>query len=89
MSSAVKKILIVLITIVAIVVVGGFILNTALPNGILGVTGAFEQSIKAATGFSIDLNGDGTVGLANTKTDSSAATGNGNVVEGFDGIKSN
>lgn len=55
----VKKIFIILITVVACVIIGAFFLNTLMPNAVNGVVNAVEDSIYSATHLSIDLNGDG------------------------------
>lgn len=54
----VKKIFIILITVVACVIIGAFFLNTLMPNAVNGVVNAVEDSIYSATHLSIDLNGD-------------------------------
>ncbi len=84
MSSGVKKIFLLLILVVAILIAGGWFLNTALPNVITGASGAVEKSIKAGTGMDLEINGDGSIGQGSAKTDNSVAMGNGNAVQGFD-----
>jgi hypothetical protein len=42
--------------------VGSFILNFLVPNGQQVVSGAAEGAIYNATGFKMDLNGDGQIG---------------------------
>lgn len=61
---SVKKIFIILITIVACVILGAFLLNVLMPNAVTQVVNAVEQSIYSGTGISMDLNGDGTRGAA-------------------------
>ena len=58
----VKKIFTILITIVACVVIGAFILNLVMPNAITGVASSVENMIFKASGISLDLNGDGNGG---------------------------
>ena len=56
---SVSKIFKVLITIVVCVVIGAFVLNIILPNGLNGMVNTVEGMIKNATGIAFDLNGDG------------------------------
>ena len=60
----IKKIFIGLITIVACVMIGAFLLNLLLPNATKAFVNAGEQQIFNATGLSFDLNGDGVAGTA-------------------------
>lgn len=61
---SVKKIFIILITIVACVILGALVLNVLMPNVVTQVVNAVEQSIYSGTGISMDLNGDGVRGSA-------------------------
>ena len=54
-----------LITIVACVIVGAFLLNFLLPNAVRQVVNAAEASIYRATRINMDLNGDGVDGQTN------------------------
>lgn len=92
----VKKIFILLITVVALVAIGALVLNVLLPNATTQMVNAVENMIYNATGMSFDFNGDGTGGTAGTAsggdftsgaindtssyTDNSAGGGN---VQGF------
>lgn len=92
----IKKIFIILITIVALVAIGALALNVILPNASTQMVNAVENMIYNATGMSFDFNGDSTGGSAGTTsggdftsgaindassyTDSSAGGGN---VQGF------
>lgn len=58
----VKKIFITLVTIVACVILGAFVLNVVMPSTTKSLTAAAEQMIYNATGMGIDINGDGTTG---------------------------
>lgn len=60
----VKKIFIMLITIVACVILGAFVLNVLMPNVVTTVINAVEQQIWRATGLSFDFNNDGNTGGA-------------------------
>ena len=59
---SVKKIFITLITIVACVLIGAFILNILLPNVTVALVDATENMIYNATGMSFDFNGNGNGG---------------------------
>lgn len=84
---SVKKIFVVLITIVACVVLGAFVLNILMPNATTSLVNAAEDQIWKATGLSFDFNGDGELGSnANTydaENDSTQADVQGGV-EGFE-----
>lgn len=58
----VKKIFVILITVVMCVIIGAFLLNVLLPNAVAQVVNAVEKSIYSATHISFDLNGDGVGG---------------------------
>lgn len=88
----VKKIFIVLITIVALVVIGSLILNVILPNTATALVDTVEDQIFNATKINLDLNGNGNGGnvkgnLQNAKDKNGAAgsTGSGVGVKGFKG----
>lgn len=71
----VKKIFIVLITIVACVIVGAFLLNVLLPNVTTTLINSTEDMIYRATGMSFDFNADGNVGdLGGTYTGANTDT---------------
>lgn len=90
-----KKVFITLITIVALVVVGTFVLNVIMPNTVTTMVNTVEGMVFNATGLSMDFNGDGDAGNANTvredqeignadiEDNSGAESGQG--VEGFGG----
>lgn len=86
-----KKVFKTLITIVACVAVGVFILNIFMPNIVTQVCSAIEGQIYNATSISIDINGDGKNGKSNKsgnynaeKKNSSDKASKGQGVEGFD-----
>jgi len=60
----VKKIFILLITVVACIMVGAFILNVIMPNTLATVFDAVDGAIYSATGISLDLNGNNKAGNA-------------------------
>lgn len=74
----VRKIFIVLVTIVACVILGAFVLNVLLPGTTKSVINATETMLYNATGMKLDLNGDGkggNEGVAFNTTDNTATTG--------------
>lgn len=86
----VKKIFIILITVVACVMLGAFILNILFPNVATSLVNSVEDMIFKATNMSFDFNGDGNMGDQNANNsytgnvngaDSDATGGAG--VEGF------
>jgi hypothetical protein len=60
----VRKIFVVLVTIVACVIIGALVLNVLLPNVTTGIINAAEDMIFNATGMSFDFNGDSDGGEA-------------------------
>ena len=64
----VRKIFIVLVTIVVCVILGAFVLNVIMPNTVTAMVNAVEDTIKSATGMSFDLNGDGAAGTGASTT---------------------
>lgn len=84
----VKKIFIVLITIVACVIVGAFLLNVLLPNVTTTLINSTEDMIYRATGMSFDFNADGNAGdlggaYTGDNTDSTVTGQTPDNVEGF------
>lgn len=71
---SVKKIFITLITVVACVMVGAFVLNVLMPNAITTGTNAVEDQLYKATGIKMDFNGDAGQGN-NNYTDSNRVYG--------------
>lgn len=61
----VKKIFIILITVVACVILGAFVLNTLMPNVTTTLINAVEDQIFKATSLEFDFNNDGTIGSNN------------------------
>ena len=59
---SVKKIFVILITIVACVAIGALVLNILMPNAVTQVVNATENMIYKATGIEFDFNGDGVTG---------------------------
>lgn len=84
----VKKIFITLITIVACVVIGAFILNTLMPNVTTTLINSTEDMIYKATSLKFDFNNDGHIGGSNdtytgANTDDTVTGNVGENVEGF------
>ena len=73
---SVKKIFIVLITIVACVMVGAFVLNVLMPSAFKIGVNAVEDQIFRATGMKFDINSDGTFG-SKSATSYKGVAGNG------------
>lgn len=71
---SVKKIFVILITIVACIIIGAFLLNTLLPNATNAVIDAVEDSIYKSTHFEFDLNSDGDVGTTDRQYGGEAGT---------------
>lgn len=61
----VKKIFITLITIVACVIIGAFLLNTLLPNVTTTLIDSTEDMLFKATSMSFDFNNNGNTGDVN------------------------
>ena len=81
----VKKVFVILITIVALVVLGAFVLNSLMPSVTTQMVNAVEDQIYKGTGLSFDFNRDGHSGQNNKSYDTSTdmeetAAG----VDGFD-----
>lgn len=86
---SVKKIFIILGTIVACVIVIAFALNVLMPNVVTAMVSTVEGMIFNATGLSFDFDGNGQVGqsfdgsvAAGVNSDTGSVTGS---VEGFNG----
>lgn len=84
----VKKIFITLITIVACVIVGAFVLNALLPNVTTTLIDSTEDMIYKSTGMSFDFNNNGNTGSNNgtytgENTDDTVTGVTGDNVEGF------
>lgn len=56
---SVKKIFIILITVVACVMIGALLLNVLMPNVMTSVVDSVENMVYNATGMSMDFNGNG------------------------------
>lgn len=85
---SVKKVFIILITIVACVLIGALILNTLLPNVTKTLINSTEDMIFKATGMSFDFNGDNNAGgndedQYNGENSDGQADGSGANVDGF------
>lgn len=88
---SVKKIFITLITVVACVMLGAFVLNVLMPNVITIGTDAVEDQLQRATGITMDFNGNGETGSRDGDTysggnaaGSTEGVGNGSNVDGFE-----
>ena len=80
----VKKIFIILITVVACILIGWLLLNVLLPNTATAIVQAIEDAIQKATGLEFDLNGDGVVGSSGAAFGGGTTGDIGNdTVEGF------
>lgn len=89
-----KKVFITLITIVALVVVGAFVLNVIMPNTVTTMVNTVEGMIYNTTGLSMDFNGDNIYGsqldsqvnnAGASDEDSAAQSDDGEFVSGFGG----
>ena len=84
---SVKKIFVVLVTIVACVIIGAFTLNILLPNVTTSLVDAAEDMVYNATGMSFDWNGNGndgaTAGTEDAKSNKTDQTNTGAGVQGF------
>ena len=84
---SVKKIFIILITVVACVMVGALVLNVLMPNVMTTVVDSVENMVYRATGMSMDFNGNnkgaGTKGNASAKCLGAETGANGGAVSGF------
>jgi hypothetical protein len=59
---SVKKVFIVLITVVACIVIGVMVLNVFLPNVTASMSNAVEDAVYSGVGLEFDFNGDGNGG---------------------------
>ena len=82
---SVKKIFIVLITIVACVIVGALVLNVLLPNVATTMVDALEDMIYKATKMSFDFNGNGERG-SNVETEYDEITTGGSANDNAAGV---
>lgn len=85
---SVKKIFILLITIVACVMLGALVLNVLMPNVMTTLVDSVENMIYNATGMSMDFNGNGKVGgkgkaTTQYKVGDNEGAGKGDKVDGF------
>ncbi len=80
----VKKIFIMLITIVACVILGAFVLNVLMPNVVTTVVNSVENMIYNASGLKLDFNGDGTANISGTKDQGGARKDGTGTIEGTD-----
>lgn len=62
----VKKIFITLITVVACVILGAFVLNVLMPNVTTTLINSVEDQIFKATSLEFDFNNDGVIGSNNS-----------------------
>lgn len=87
----VKKIFIILITIVALVVIGSLVLNVLLPNTATAIVDTLEDQVYNATKIDLDLNGNGnsgkTKGNAQNAKDKNGAAGSSGSGVGVNGFK--
>jgi hypothetical protein len=74
----VKKIFIILITVVACIAIGAFVLNVFMPNVMAGVFNAIDTAIFDATGIAVDLNGDNTPGSTQLSSTANSKIGTAN-----------
>lgn len=86
----VKKIFITLVTVVACVILGAFVLNTLMPNVTTTLINAVEDQIFKATSLQFDFNNDNNAGDNNNsyvgqKSDNTATDKAGDNVIGFSG----
>lgn len=64
---SVKKIFITLITVVACVIIGAFVLNVLMPNVTTTLINSVEDQIFRATSLEFDFNNDGKIGSDNSR----------------------
>lgn len=86
----VKKIFITLITVVACVILGAFVLNTLMPNVTTTLINAVEDQIFKATSLKFDFNKDNNAGTndnsyAGQNSDDTVTGETGDNVIGFSG----
>lgn len=81
----VKKVFVILITIVALVVLGAFVLNSLMPSVTTQMVNAVEDQIYKGTGLSFDFNKDGHSGQNNKSYDTN--TDMEETAAGVDGFK--
>lgn len=86
----VKKIFITLITVVACVILGAFVLNTLMPNVTTTLINAVEDQIFKATSLKFDFNNDANAGTNDTSyagqnSDDTVTGETGDNVVGFGG----
>lgn len=82
----VKKIFVILITIVALVLIGAIVLNRLLPNTTAQVINAVEGAIFKATGLNFNFNGDNISGNS-VGTDPGAYTPGGAAADEFTNVE--
>ena len=80
----VKKIFTVLITAVACILIGAFILNAVVPNATSAIADAIDNTVFMATGIQMDINGNGTSGSASADV-SGSSTDDGTAQNGTGG----
>lgn len=86
----VKKIFITLITVVACVILGAFVLNTLMPNVTTTLINAVEDQIFKATSLEFDFNNDNNAGTnddsyVGQNSDDTVTSETGDNVVGFGG----
>ena len=74
---SIQKVFAVLITVVACLFVGAFVLNTLLPNAVAQSVNGIEGAIYNGTGFNVNINGDDVQGK--DASNDAAADANGGV----------
>ena len=89
---SVKKIFIILITVVACVMIGALVLNVLMPNVMTSVVDSVENMVHNATGMKMDFNGNdkgaGSDEVAQEKRAGTKEGANGANVKGFkDGMQ--
>jgi len=82
---SVKKIFVILITIVACVIIGALVLNIILPNTATSLVNATEDQIFKASGLQFDLNGDGNSGSNDDTYDAAESSDVDDASGGVDG----
>lgn len=88
----VRKIFIVLITVVVCVILGAFVLNIIMPNAVSAMVNSLEATLYQATGMKIDLNGDASTtnysgAAATTNTFGGAVNGSSNSAQTGAGVQ--
>lgn len=81
----IKKIFVILITVVALVAIGALVLNVVLPNTAKQLVNQVENQIYNATGMTFDFNNDGVKGTSTSDVSGDTAGDDYDTVNGVNG----